>query len=97
MTGPEALALCESWSPHLVIYDSLLDGMRAWQFGFRLLRSDPPQHQRPYLVALTHLTSNLQRSLCEEVGFDEYKAKPITQEELDGWIEKARKKEIYFA
>jgi len=88
--GPEALASCESWQPHLVVCDGLLEGMRAWQFGHNLL-SDNPAH-RPYMVALTGFGSTLQRRLCEECGYNEYVTKPIELSTLLGWVQKAREK-----
>ena len=88
--GSEGVALCESWGPHLVICDGLLEGMRAWQFGHRILRDDPPT--RPYLVALTGFASTLQRRLCEECGFDEYVTKPIELATLLTWVQKARQR-----
>jgi len=86
--GSEALLICESWQPHLVICDGLLEGMRAWQFAHRLLRHDPVT--RPYLVALSGFGSTLQRRLCEECGYDEYVTKPIELSTLLGWVQKAR-------
>lgn len=88
--GGEALALCESWQPHLVICDGLLEGMRAWQFGHTLLRHELPQ--RPYMVALTGFASTLQRRLCEECGYDEYVTKPIELSTLLTWVQKARQR-----
>ncbi|HEY3321538.1 MAG TPA: response regulator [Planctomycetota bacterium] len=88
--GPEALMICETWQPHLVICDGLLEGMRAWKFGHALLSQDPPM--RPYLVALTGFASRLQRRLCEECGFDEYVTKPIELSTLLTWVQKARQR-----
>jgi CheY-like chemotaxis protein len=88
--GSEALAICDSWQPHLIICDGLLEGMRAWQFACRLLRDDPPQ--RPYLVALSGFGSTLQRRLCEECGYNEYVTKPIELATLLSWVQKARER-----
>ena len=88
--GAEGVAICNQWCPHLVIYDGLLDGMRAWQFGHSVLRNDPPN--RPYLVALTGFASTLQRRLCEECGYDEYVTKPIELATLLSWVQKARQR-----
>jgi len=88
--GSEALMICESWQPHLVICDGLLEGMRAWQFGHMLLRHELPH--RPYLVALTGFASTLQRRLCEECGYDEYVTKPIELSTLLTWVQKARQR-----
>jgi len=88
--GAEALLICETWQPHLVICDGLLEGMRAWQFAHNMLRSD--QGQRPYLVALTGFGSTLQRRLCEETGYDEYVTKPIELSTLLTWVQKARQR-----
>jgi CheY-like chemotaxis protein len=89
-TAAEALLICESWQPHLVICDGLLEGMRAWQFGHTLLRNELAN--RPYLVALTGFGSTLQRRLCEECGYDEYVTKPIELSTLLGWVQKARQR-----
>lgn len=88
-SGDEALAVCETFQPDLVIYDGLLENKRAWKFAFELLNShlDLP---RPYLVALTGFGSTLQRRLCEECGYDEYVTKPIELSTLLGWVQKAR-------
>lgn len=94
-SGEDALIICDEWKPHLVIYDGLLDGMRAWEFALDLLEDDPPEKERPYLVALTGFGSTLQRRLCEEVGFDEYVVKPIAPEVLKAWVEEARRKEMF--
>lgn len=88
--GREGLETVENWSPHLVIYDGLLEGMRAWQFAHKLLARAPAS--RPYLVALTGFGSTLQRRLCEECGFDEYVTKPIELSTLLGWVQKARER-----
>ena len=86
--GQEGLDLCQTWGPHLVICDGLLEGMRAWQFGHNYLRNEPAN--RPYMVALTGFGSTLQRRLCEECGFDEYVTKPIELSTLLMWVQKAR-------
>jgi CheY-like chemotaxis protein len=96
-TGNEALALCRSWEPHLVICDGLLEGKRAWQFAFELLKDKKyvpgaPQPVKPYLVALTGFGSTLQRRLCEECGHDEYVTKPIELSTLLSWVQKARQR-----
>lgn len=85
----KALKICRSWRPHLVIYDGLMEGMRAWQFSYELLKKDPKE--RPYLVALTGFGSTLQRRLCEECGYDEYVTKPIELSALLAWVQKAKK------
>mgnify|MGYP001614136901 FL=1 len=89
-SGSEGLVLCETWQPHLVICDGLLEGMRAWQFGHNLLRNELAH--RPYMVALTGFGSTLQRRLCEECGYDEYVTKPIELSTLLGWVQKARQR-----
>jgi len=88
--GSEALLISDSWAPHLVICDGLLEGMRAWQFGHNVLRQDMPH--RPYMVALTGFGSTLQRRLCEECGYDEYVTKPIELSTLLAWVQKARER-----
>ena len=88
--GSEGLAIAESWQPHLIICDGLLEGMRAWQFGHNFLIKNQPQ--RPYMVALTGFGSTLQRRLCEECGYDEYVTKPIELSTLLGWVQKARER-----
>ncbi len=100
VAGRDALATCESWQPHLVIYDGLLEGKRAWQFAHELLmaRYSKPyvpgdaQPSRPYIVALTGFGSTLQRRLCEECGTDEYVTKPIELSTLLTWVQKARQR-----
>lgn len=89
-TPDEGLILCDSWQPHLVICDGLLQGMRAWQFGHKVLRNEAGP--RPYMVALTGFGSTLQRRLCEECGYDEYVTKPIELSTLLTWVQKARQR-----
>jgi CheY-like chemotaxis protein len=92
--GYEALVICEAWKPHLVIYDGLLEGLRAWKFARTLLPTVPfaltSAPCKPYLVALTGFSSRLQRRLCEECGFDEFCTKPLELSTLLGWVQKAR-------
>ena len=90
--GPEALDICESFQPHLIICDGLLEGMRAWQFAYELLYGDR-QINRPYLVSLTGFASTQQRRLCEEHGYDEYVSKPIELSTLLKWVQQARTRE----
>jgi DNA-binding response OmpR family regulator len=84
-----AMQVLRQVNPHLVVYDDLMTGMRAWKFGFILTNLDIP---RPYIVALSDFPTRLQKVLCEENGVDEYVQKPIMLETLEGWIEKAKKK-----
>lgn len=86
----EGLVIADSWQPHLVICDGLMEGMRAWQFGHRMLNQN--LSHRPYMVALTGFGSTLQRRLCEECGYDEYVTKPIELSTLLKWVQKARER-----
>ncbi len=86
----QVLQIAFAWEPHLIIYDGLMEDMRAWQFGYAYLRSEPPH--RPYMVALTGFGSTLHRRLCEENGFDEYVTKPIEMSQLKEWVNKTRKR-----
>lgn len=88
-SGAKALEICEETLPHLIVYDGLMECMRAWQFGARL-NAKPRVGVRPYMVALTGFGSTLQRRLCEEHGFDKYCTKPIELFQILDWIKMAR-------
>lgn len=85
-----ALSLAVNWSPNLIIVDSLLAGIRSWQFIHELLKYEPTP--RPYIVSLTGFASPLQRRLNEECGSDEYVTKPIELSTLLTWVQKARQR-----
>jgi CheY-like chemotaxis protein len=93
----DALDVCKDFQPHLIIYDGLMDSKKAWMFGFELLNYIYEQDSNvleesihPYMVALTGFGSVLQRTLCEECGYDEYVTKPIALSVLLGWVKKAK-------
>jgi two-component system, chemotaxis family, sensor kinase Cph1 len=94
--GTRAIAICESWQPHLVIYDADLEGKHAWKFAYELTGLIYKQQadcgtaiHRPLLVALSAFGSVRQRRLCEECGFDAYATKPIELSQLLGWMQDA--------
>ncbi len=93
------LLAVEEFKPDLLIVDGLLEGMRAWQFAFKILQEYYKDHglnteraNKPYMVALTGFASTLQRRLCEECGYDEYVSKPIELATLLSWVQKARQR-----
>lgn len=96
--GPDALAVAREWSPHLIVYDGLLEGMNAWQFGQELLR--PPDGwlpgdespRKPYMVALTGFGTTRLKALVREFGFDEYVEKPIKLNLMLGWVKHAKER-----
>lgn len=87
--GKEALEIAQDWLPHLILYDGLLEGMRAWQFAAQY-NNLPRVGPRPVMIALTGWKSTLMRRLCEEHGYDEYVGKPIELEQLLEWIRIAK-------
>ncbi len=90
-SGVKALEIAQTWLPHLIIYDGLMEGMRAWQFAARY-NNLPRVGVKPYMIALTGFSNTLQRRLCEEHGYDEYRTKPIELSDLLQWIQLARQR-----
>jgi CheY-like chemotaxis protein len=89
--GTVALEIARQWTPHLIIYDGLLQGMHAWHFA-HLLLSGEALPRRPYLVALTGFGSTVQRRLCEECGYDRYVTKPVELKSILDWVQAARER-----
>jgi CheY-like chemotaxis protein len=95
-SGPSgAMRIVKDWNPHIIVYDGLMERVKAWEFGYLLWKNPEMQiryasQPRPYMVALTGFVSTLQRRLCEENGYDEYRSKPIEISDVLGWLHKAR-------
>ena len=74
MDGEEALALAETWHPHICVLDILmpkLDGLGV----ARLIRARG-WIARPLLIAMTGRTTTQDKRSALEAGFDHYMTKP---------------------
>jgi two-component system, OmpR family, response regulator len=75
--GPEALALCDSLRPDLMILDVSMPGMD----GFEVLRRLRSRHGLPVLF-LTARDDEIDRIMGLEAGADDYLTKPFSSREL---------------
>ncbi|MGB8700640.1 MAG: ATP-binding protein [Thermosynechococcaceae cyanobacterium] len=78
--GQAAIALSESWLPHLIFMDirmPVMDGLAAT----RAIKDNPKAHQ-PIIIALTASVFDEDRYLIDAVGCDDFVSKPFREEHL---------------
>ncbi|MDJ1179494.1 PAS domain S-box protein [Roseofilum sp. BLCC_M91] len=78
--GQEAIALWETWNPHLIWMDirmPVMDGLQATQY----IKSHP-QGQSTVIIALTASAFTEERQQVLAIGCDDYISKPFQDEEL---------------
>jgi CheY-like chemotaxis protein len=89
--GKVGLDKAKEIRPNLIVYDGTLE-YAAPDFANDAVREFDPDgdaKDRPYMVLLTASPNRKQRVLCEEMGFNEYAAKPTTIETLKSWVSKS--------
>jgi CheY-like chemotaxis protein len=74
MDGEEALALAESWHPHICVLDLLMPKLNGLEVARRI--RDRVWITRPLLVAMTGRTTAQDKRGALEAGFDHYMTKP---------------------
>jgi CheY-like chemotaxis protein len=73
--GQEAFAIALAWHPDLVLLDIALPRMNGMEVARRIVAAFP-EAERPVLVALTGLGSDVDRDLASAAGFDGFLQKP---------------------
>ena len=89
--GEEAIAMCNTLHPDVVLMDLMMpvmDGMEATQRIRDLKREDAASIP---IIAMTAQTTADIRETCRKAGMDDYIAKPIREEELAKVIRKSWK------
>jgi two-component system CheB/CheR fusion protein len=79
-TGPQALALMEATSPHVVILDIGLPGMDGFEIARRIRAND--KHAGVRLIALTGYGQAADRRAADAAGFDAHLVKPVDPDRL---------------
>ena len=79
--GDEAIAIADSYRPHVVVLDLSLPGRDGYEIA-RELRARPYGHGL-VLVALTGWTGKDVREKAAEAGFDFHLLKPVDWENLE--------------
>ncbi len=82
--GPQALAVFETWRPHMVLLDIGMPGMDGYEVARRLRSSR--QEPRASIVALTGWGQDEDRRRAREAGFDHHLIKPVDLEALQSLI-----------
>jgi signal transduction histidine kinase/CheY-like chemotaxis protein len=85
-TGEEALALWESWAPHLIWMDMRLPGIDGYTLTRRIKATR--RGQATIIVALTASALEEDRAGVLAAGCDDYIRKPFRQEELLAALER---------
>ena len=78
--GEEAVALCESWHPHLILMDMRMPVMDGYEATQRIRAS--AEGQATIIVALTASALEEERSAILAVGCDDYIRKPFRDADL---------------
>jgi two-component system, OmpR family, alkaline phosphatase synthesis response regulator PhoP len=78
--GPRALAAIREHRPELVIIDAMMPGASGYEVC-AAVRADPELPQ-PHLIMLTAAGRDADRERAEEVGVDEFFAKPFSPSAL---------------
>ena len=84
--GNAALALWESWSPHLILMDMRMPIMDGYEATRRIKAT--VKGQATVVVALTASALEEDRQLILSEGCDDYVRKPFRERELYGMLEK---------
>jgi CheY-like chemotaxis protein len=84
-SGPEALAIFETFDPAFVLLDIGMPGMDGYEVA-RLIRSRFPE-RHPVLVALTGWGQEADRRRAREAGFDHHLVKPADLDALEAILE----------
>ena len=85
--GPEAIARAAAHDPDIAFVDISLPGMSGYEVAERLRATMRPGAM---LVALSGHDSEEHRTRAEEVGFDQYLVKPVTDEQLMATLARCR-------
>jgi CheY-like chemotaxis protein len=86
--GPSALALAESFQPHVGLLDLALPGMNGFELATKLRALPGLSHVR--LVAVTGHGSAAARERARAAGFDEHFLKPVDLRALNALLDDAR-------
>jgi PAS domain S-box-containing protein len=78
--GAEALRICRSWRPALVLMDLSMPDMDGYEAARRLRASHPDRDFR--LVAISGFGSEHDGRLARDAGFDRHLVKPVGIDEL---------------
>ncbi|HET6149443.1 MAG TPA: response regulator [Polyangia bacterium] len=86
--GAEGLAMAASWRPDIVISDLGLPNELDGYALARALRSNP-LHRAAFLVALSGMGRDCDKSLALAAGFDFYLPKPVDLDALEAAVARA--------
>ena len=84
VTAAEALALCEAEDFDLIFLDSHLSGESCALLTHRIRALQAARQWHCPIVALSSHAMPLDRARCMEAGTDDYLAKPIEEDRLEG-------------
>ena len=79
-SGPDALALADTWSPDVVLLDVMMPGMDGYEVCRELKRN--PRTAHIPVILLTALTDREERVRGLEAGADDFLSKPVNRVEL---------------
>lgn len=87
-SGSEALALCQEQVYDLILLDHMMEGIDGVETLKRLKSMDSFVNAGTYVVAMTGNCDEGARRMYIETGFDDYVAKPVSPDVIQGFLTK---------